>query len=177
MLELLISRQSDRHYSRKTVEKEKLDRIVEAARMSPSASNAQPWKFIVVDDPVLIAQISGAATVKLFGLNSFMKEAPVIIVIVREQPNFTAKIGGITMNRDYSHIDMGIAAANICNQAKAEGLGSCIIGWYVESRIRKVLGIPRGKHIGLMVTIGYSEEQHREKRRKPYKTTVSFNKY
>lgn len=177
MLELLISRQSDRHYSGKPVEKEKLDRIIEAARMSPSASNAQPWKFIVVDDPVLITQIAGAATVNLLGLNSFIKEAPVILVIVREQPNFTAKIGGITMNRDYSHIDIGIAAANICNQARADDLGSCIIGWYVERNIRKVLGIPRERRIELLITIGYSDEPHREKRRKPYKATVSFNKY
>jgi nitroreductase len=177
MLELLISRQSNRHYKDKPVEKDKLDRIIEAARMSPSASNAQPWKFIIVDDQSLIEEIARAATVNLIGLNNFIRQAPVVIVIVRQFPNFSAKLGGITMNRDYSHIDMGIAASSICNQAHAEGLGSCIIGWYIERRIRKILSIPGGRRIELMITIGYSDEQFREKRRKPYNTTVSFNKY
>lgn len=177
MLGLITSRQSDRQYSERAVEKEKLERIIEAGRMSPSASNAQPWKFVVITEPELILKIADAASAKIIGMNSFIGQAPVLIVMVREQPNFSSKIGGLLMNRDYSHIDLGIAAANMCNQAEAEGLGSCMIGWFNERQIKKILEIPRFKQIELIITIGYSASRKKEKRRKPYDATVSFNKY
>ena len=177
MLELIISRQSDRKYSDTAVEKEKLERIIEAGRMSPSASNAQPWKFVIVTEHELILKIAEAASEKIIGMNSFVGQAPVLIVMVREQPNFSSKVGGLLMNRDYSHIDLGIAAANICNQAEAEGLGSCMIGWFNERQVKKILGVPRFKRIELLITIGYSASRKKEKRRKPYDATVSFNKY
>jgi len=87
VLDFIISRQSDRKYSDKPIEKEKLDRIVEAGRMAPSACNAQPWKFIVVTDPGLVLNVAEAASAKLIGMNSFVAQAPVILVIVRERPN------------------------------------------------------------------------------------------
>ncbi len=177
MLSLIRTRQSDRQYNSKPVEKEKLDRIIEAARLSPSASNAQPWKFIIVTEPELIKKIAEAASAKIIGMNSFLNQAPVLIVMVREQPNFTSKVGGIMMNKDYSHNDLGIAAANICIQAKAEELGSCMIGWFNERKIKKILGVPGFRQIELIITIGYSESRQKEKRRKPYEATVSFNKY
>ena len=94
MLELIISRQSDRKYSDKPIEKEKLERIIEAGRMAPSACNAQPWKFIVVTEPELIQKVAEAASAKLIGMNSFVGQAPVLLVVVREQPNFSSKVGG-----------------------------------------------------------------------------------
>src|SRR5665648_733200 len=93
MLELISTRQSDRRYSDKPVEKEKLDRILEAARMAPSACNAQPWKFIVVTDPELIGKIARAASANLIGMNTFVASAPVQIIVVRENPNFSSKVG------------------------------------------------------------------------------------
>ena len=177
ILDLITSRQSDRKYSDKPVEKEKLDRIIEAGRMSPSACNAQPWKFIVITDNVLIRKVAEAASAKLIGMNSFVAQAPVIIVIVREQPNMSSKVGGTIKNKDYSLIDIGIATENICLQAKAEGIGSCIIGWFDESLLRKLLVVPRSKRIELIITLGYSLSEQREKRRKPPEVTVSYNKY
>ena len=93
ILELIKSRQSDRKYSDKPIEKEKLERIVEAGRMAPSACNAQPWKFIVVDKPELLAKLAEAASAKLLGMNSFVNQAPAMIVVVREQANFSSRIG------------------------------------------------------------------------------------
>ena len=109
-----------------------MSRIIEAGRMAPSACNAQPWKFIVVTDPELVLRIAEAASAKLIGMNSFVAQAPVILVIVREKPNMSSKVGATIKNKDYSLIDIGIATENICLQAKAEGLGSCIIGWFDE---------------------------------------------
>ena len=177
ILELIISRQSDRKYSDRKVEKDKLDRIVEAGRMSPSACNAQPWKFVVVDDSQLVLRVAEAASAKLIGMNSFVAQAPVIIVIVREKANMSSKVGATIKNKDYSLFDIGIATENICLQAEAEGIGSCIIGWFDEKTIRKLLSIPKSKRVELLITLGYSLSEKREKRRKVAEETVSYNKY
>jgi nitroreductase len=177
LLELIISRQSDRKYSDKPVEKEKLERIIEAGRMAPSACNAQPWKFIVVTEPKLIGKIAEAASARLIGMNTFVAQAPVQIIIVREKPNMSSKVGGTIKNKDYSLIDIGIASENICLQARAEGIGSCIIGWFDEKMLRKLLAIPRSKRVELIITIGYSLSEHRAKKRKPPEETISYNKY
>jgi nitroreductase len=177
ILNFINSRQSDRKYSDKPVEKEKLERIIEAGRMAPSACNAQPWKFIVVTDPELVLKVADAASAKLIGMNSFVAQAPVILVIVREKPNMSSKVGATIKNKDYSLIDIGIATENICLQAKAEGIGSCIIGWFDERQIRKLLEIPKSKRVELIITLGYSLSEQREKRRKPAEETVSYNKY
>jgi nitroreductase len=176
-LDLINSRQSDRKYSDKPVEKEKLERRLEAGRMAPSACNAQPWKFIVVTDPELVLKIADAASAKLIGMNSFVAQAPAIMVIVREKPNMSSKVGATIKNKDYSLIDIGIATENICLQAKAEQLGSCIIGWFDERQIKKLLKIPKSKRVELIITLGYSLSDQREKRRKPAAETVSYNRY
>jgi nitroreductase len=176
-LDLITGRQSVRKYSDRQLEKEKLDRIIEAGRMAPSACNAQPWKFIVVTDPELVLKIAEAASAKLIGMNSFVAEAPVILVIVREKPNFSSKVGSTIKNKDYSLFDIGIATENICLQARAEGIGSCIIGWFDEKMLKKLLDIPKSKRVELIITLGYSLSEQREKRRKPAAETVSYNKY
>lgn len=177
MLELILRRQSDRKYSDRPVEEEKLERIIEAARMAPSACNAQPWKFVVVNDPEKLGRVAKAASAKVPGMNMFVEQAPVLIVIVRESPNFSSKAGGLIKSKDYSHIDIGIAAENICLQAAAEGLGSCILGWFDEKEVRSILGIPGSKRVELIISLGYSLSEYRQKRRKPKEITVSFNKY
>ncbi len=177
ILDLIKLRQSDRKYSDKPVEKEKVDRILEAGRMAPSACNAQPWKFIVVDNPELLGKLAEAASAKLLGMNMFVSQAPLMIVIVRESPNFSSKIGATIKNKDYSLIDIGIASENICLQAKAEGIGSCMLGWFDEMMVKNILEIPRSKRVELIITLGYSLNDKREKRRKPAEETVAYNKY
>jgi nitroreductase len=177
MLELISGRQSDRKYHEKPVEKEKLERIIEAGRIAPSACNAQPWKFIVVNDHALIKKIATAASAKLLGMNSFAGQAPVHIIVVREKPNFSSKVGGTIKNKDYSLIDIGIASENICMQAEAEGLGSCMLGWFDEQQLKKILSIPKSRRVELIITIGYPSGNKREKKRKPAAEVVSYNKY
>jgi nitroreductase len=96
---------------------------------------------------------------------------------VREKPNFSSKVGSTIKNKDYSLIDIGITTENICLQAKAEGIGSCIIGWFDERQVKKLLVIPKSKRVELIITLGYSLSEQREKRRKPAAETVSYNKY
>ncbi|MFH0842733.1 MAG: nitroreductase family protein [Bacteroidota bacterium] len=177
MLEIILSRQSDRKYSDRIVEQEKLERVIEAGRMAPSACNAQPWKFVVITEPALLKKMAVASHAKLLNVNRFVDQAPVIIVVVREMPNITSKIGGTIKDKDYSLIDIGIASENICLQSRAEGLGSCMIGWFDESEVRKILGIPAKKRVQLLITIGYSLSEQRKKVRKLKEEVVSYNKY
>jgi len=177
MLELIKRRQSDRGYLDREVEQEKLDRILEAGRLAPSACNSQPWKFIVVTEPGVKKEVARAATAKEIGFNKFIDQAPVLLVIVREKPNLVPRIGGSFKNKDYSVIDIGIAAENICLQAVAEELGSCILGWFNEKKVKQILNIPENKRAELIISLGYPSKPHREKKRKESSEVVSYNKY
>ena len=177
-LELAQSRQSDRAFdTTRPVEKEKIDAILEAARIAPSACNAQPWHFIVVDDPELKNQVADATSEKLLGMNHFTKQAPVHIVIVEENVNLTSGIGGIIKNKHFAFLDIGIAAAHIVLAAKDLGLGSCMLGWFDEKRMRKILNVPSSKRIVLDIVIGYSIQETRTKKRKSSDSVISTNKY
>jgi nitroreductase len=177
MLDLILRRQSDRKYNDRPIETEKLERILEAGRIAPSACNGQPWKFVAVTDRKLIADIADAATEKLSGMNKFSSQAAVIIAIVREKSNLSSRVGGAVKRKDYSYYDIGMAIENICLQAAAEGIGSCILGWFNESTIKSILQIPRSKRVALLITLGYSEGELRPKKRKEKGDTISYNKY
>ena len=176
-LELVQNRQSDRAYLDKPVEFEKIDRILEAARLAPSACNSQPWKFIVVTDPEKRNLVADATASKLLSMNHFTKQAPVQLIILEDSTNFTSSVGGWATNKHYPHIDLGIAAAHITLAATEEGLGSCIIGWCDEKKIRKALDIPKNKRVMLVILLGYSAQTLREKKRKTKEEIISYDKY
>jgi nitroreductase len=176
-LDLVKLRQSDRAYSDKSVETEKIERILEAARLAPSACNAQPWKIIVVTDPTKRFQVADAATSKMLSMNHFSKQAPVQLVLVEENANFTSTVGGWAKNKHYPLIDIGIVASHISLAAADEGLGSCILGWCDEKKVRQVLDIPKNKRVMLVILLGYSSQPHREKKRKTKEEIFSYNQY
>jgi len=176
-LELVQHRQSDRAYLDKPVETEKIDRILEAARLAPSACNSQPWKFIVVTEPEKRNMVADATASKLLSMNHFTKQAPVQLIVLEDSANFTSSVGGWATNKHYPHIDLGIVAAHISLAATDEGLGSCIIGWCDEKKIRKALDIPRNKRVMLVILLGYSAQSLREKKRKTKDEIISYNKY
>ena len=177
ILKLIINRQSDRKYSDRPIEKDKLDRIIEAGRMSPSACNAQPWKFVVVTDQEKRLLVADATANKLLAMNHFTKQAPVQLVVLEESANFTSNVGGWATDKHYQHIDLGIAAAHITLAATDEGLGSCIIGWCDEKKVQKVLDIPKNKRVVMIILLGYSAQPLREKKRKSITEIVSFDQY
>lgn len=161
-LQLVASRQSDRAYDMsRAVEPEKLERILEAARLSPSACNAQPWRFVVITDPELSVKV-GKATAGL-GMNKFAKDAPVHILVVEESMNITSFLGAKIKDKYFPLIDIGIATAHITLAAESEGLGSCILGWFDEKEIKKLTGIPANKRLLLDITIGYPAKDKRKK--------------
>jgi len=177
-LELTLKRQSDRAFSNKPIEEDKLMRVLEAARMAPSACNAQPWKMIVVTDQQKRIAIADACTSRvLLGMNHFSKQAPLMIVLVEEKANFTSRFGSVVKQIHYPHLDLGIVASHICLAAADEDLGSCMLGWLNEKKIRSILDIPSDKKVMLVILLGYSEQPLRKKIRKPLIEIFSREKY
>ncbi|KAA6316957.1 putative NAD(P)H nitroreductase MhqN [termite gut metagenome] len=175
-LTLVAARQSDRAYDKThPIEKEKLERILEAARLAPSACNAQPWKFTVITDKELSEKIGKA--VAGWGMNKFAEDAPVHILVTEEPAGISSALGGAVKHKHYPLIDLGIATAHITLAAESEGLGSCILGWFDENEIKKLVGIPSSKRLLLDIIIGYPTKEKRKKIRKPVEKVVSYNKY
>lgn len=178
-LSLVQARQSVRKYTDKPVEPEKLRRCLEAARLAPSASNSQPWKFIVVTDPVLQKKVAKETIGPLSTFNNFVLQAPVILAIVIEKMKITTKMGAVIKDREFPLIDIGIAAEHFCLQAAEEGLGTCMLGWFNEKPIKELLNIPKEKRIGLLITLGYAPEDYRQRQkiRKQPSEVINYNSY
>jgi nitroreductase len=171
-LELARRRQSVRGYLPQPVERDKIERCLEAARLAPSASNAQPWRFVVADDPRLVREV-GRATYK-----RFTRSAPAFVAVVREPGKAESRVGGWLAGRDYRLIDLGMAAEHFCLQAAEEGLGTCLLGFFNSRRVGKLLRVPLGRRVQILITLGYpADAEVREKRRKPLAQVRSYNRY
>lgn len=174
LLELINKRQSDRKYSSTPVDRQLIIKCLEAARLAPSACNSQPWKFVVVDSPELLPSMASAASGA--GMNKFAHQCPVIVAVVLEKMNLTARIGSVIKDKEYSLLDVGIAVENFCLQAAELGLGTCILGWFDEKKVRKLLGIGN-KRVPLLITLGYAEGETRNKIRKSLDDMSCWNIY
>ena len=175
-LELAAARQSDRAYEPgRVIEREVLGRILEAGRLAPSACNGQPWHFTVVTEPALLAEV-GKATSSL-GMNKFVKDASALVLITLEPTNITSKLGCGIKDKDFPMMDLGIASAYITLAAEDEGVGSCILGWFDEKKIKELVGIPQKKRLMLIISLGYNAKPKRRKIRKEFDKVVSFEKY
>jgi nitroreductase len=180
-LELARRRQSVRAYlPGKAVEREKIERCLEAARLAPSTSNSQPWSFIVVDDPDLRPAVAASTYSGLLSFNRFAAEAPVLLVVVTEPPLLSrayVRLAAQLKKRAYHLLDVGMAAEHFCLQAAEEGLGSCMLGWFDERAVKRELGISGRKRVDLIITLGYpASELLRPKKRKSLNRIRSYNR-
>lgn len=177
-IDLASKRQSVRKYLSTPVEPEKIVKCIEAARLAPSACNSQPWKAIVIEDALLKEKVAQETHNSVIKFNKFVHSAPVIIAMVMEKPNISASIGSKIKDIDYAHIDLGIATEHICLKASELNLATCILGWFNEQPIKKLLNIPMDKKIGLLIALGYPEDTLiRKKTRRPIEEVYSYNKY
>lgn len=175
-LELAQARQSDRAYEPgRTIERETLERILEAGRLAPSACNGQPWHFTVITEQPLLTEV-GKATSSL-GLNRFVKDASALVLITLEPTNITSRLGCGIKDKDFPIMDLGIASAYITLAAEDEGIGSCILGWFDEKKVKELAGIPQKKRLMLIISLGYAAKPKRKKIRREFDKTVSFEKY
>jgi len=154
-LELAGLRRSVRSYAETPVEPEKIRRCLEAARLAPSACNSQPWDFTVVTRPETVRQLAEYTREKVSGLNRWTDQAPAMVVVSGGRPNLTSQIGAAVHDRPFWLMDVGMAAEHFCLQAAQEGLGTCMLGWFHEKKVRRLLKLPAAKRIVLLITLGY----------------------
>jgi nitroreductase len=179
LLDLIKQRKSVRDFLDRPVEQDKIMMCLEAARLAPSASNSQPWRFIVVDDKELKDKLCDAAFGGLYLVNSFCKTAPVMVAVVSEKSKFLTRIGGMFRGTKYYLIDIGIACEHFVLEAEDLGLGTCWIGWFNEGGVKSVLGIPKEKKIDILIALGYYDREKlgTEHGREPMDKIASFNSY
>ena len=162
--EIAENRQSCRKYDpARSVEEEKLGRILAAARLSPSACNGQPYQ-ITVCKGVTAKKVAKAT--QGMGMNKFATDAPILMVLSEMPYVKSAALGAKVKNNDYRSIDIGIVAAYITAEATAQGLGTCILGWLEDAKIREICGLDGA--VRLVITLGYAsaEDSLRTKKRK-----------
>ena len=170
--EIAENRQSCRNYNPdREVEQEKLVQILKSARLAPSACNGQPYQITVCKGEK--AKGVAKATQGL-GMNKFANDAPILLVISECPYVASAAFGARVKNNDYRSIDIGILAAYITAEAEAQGLGSCILGWLDDAKIREICGID--EPVRLVITLGYpkDDEKLRHKKRKDLDQLVKF---
>lgn len=173
-LEIANQRQSCRRFDPdRTIEREKLERIIEAGILSPSACNGQPYHFTVCEGETA-KKVAKCCTD--IGINKFVYDVPVMLVISEEPYCKMAATGAKLKHNDYRSIDIGIASAYLTAAATAEGVESCILGWINDEQIRKVCGISGAAR--LVIALGYPKEGYeiRPKKRKGFDELVTFIK-
>ncbi|MBO5953604.1 MAG: nitroreductase family protein [Oscillospiraceae bacterium] len=169
-LEIARQRQSCRSYDEtRPVEQEKLAAVLEAVRLAPSACNGQPYQLTVCQGES--AKAVAAATTGM-GMNKFAAQAPVLIVISEAPYVKSAALGAKLKHNDYRSMDIGIAAAYLTAEAASLRLGTCILGWLDDEKLRKLCGL--SSPVRLVVTLGYPKDTLRPKKRKELTELVSY---
>ena len=167
LYEVIKSRYSVRSYLDRPVEQEKLDRILDAARLAPSGSNRQPWKFVVVRDTETRKKLVLACSDQ-----EFVGQAPVVIAGVGLMPDRIMSCGV-----PGDPVDVAIALEHVALAATAEGLGTCWIGSFHQDQIRTLLGIPANAKVIEVMTLGYPADHPQPKTRKPMKELVCYDQW
>ena len=170
--EIALNRQSCRSYDEnRPVEQEKLDAILEAVRLAPSACNGQPYHLTVCRGEA--AKEVAKATMGM-GMNKFAMQAPVLIVISEMPYVKSAALGAKLKKNDYRSIDIGIAAAYLTAEATAQGLGTCILGWLDDDKLRNICDLQFPAR--LVITLGYPKEDDklRSKKRKEISDLITL---
>ncbi|MDI6839849.1 MAG: nitroreductase family protein [bacterium] len=179
LMDIIKKRRSVRSYLDKPVEDDKIEQIIEAARLAPSACNSQCWRFVVVKDKDIKDQITKNALGGIVVSNAWAKTAPIIIVACADLSFITHRVGAGIKGIEYHLLDMGIAVEHLVLMATELGLGTCWIGWFNERAVRNILKIPRGTKVVALITLGYPEEElkEHEKERLGIEKILYWDKY
>ena len=174
-LDLVAKRKSVRVFLPTPIDRTVLDKCLEAARLAPSACNAQPWHFIICDKTPLRETLAKEAFSGIYSMNSFAKEAPALIVVTQKTTKAAPKLGGLFQGIDFGLIDIGIACEHFQLAAAEENLGTCMLGWFNSRAVRKILKLPKNLKIVLMIAVGYpSTPMGGPKKRYPLKDIRTY---
>ena len=155
-----LKRESCRNFNGKEVKEADILKIIEIARLAPSACNAQPWFFYIVTNQELKNKVAEQ-------MQTFNQKAGAFIVIIEEKPCFPVKCINTFKLQDYTKIDLGIVASYICLAATKQEIASCMIGLFHEEKIKKILSIDLKRRIRLIISLGYCDSKKpRKKQRK-----------
>ena len=165
--DVILQRKSIRGYEDKQVPEDKLNAVLEAARMAPSGANRQPWKFVVVRDTERRKHLSAAS-----GGQGHVAEAPIVIAAVGTMPEnmMACDVPGYP-------VDLSIAVDHMTLAAVDEGLGTCWIGAFNQDKARDTLGVPKNCKIVALLTLGFPRDQGRPKDRKTLGEIVCYDTY
>lgn len=178
IIELLKKRRSIRKYTNKPISRDKLLSCIEAARLSPSACNIQPWEFVIIDDEKLRNKLTKEAFKSTFYPNQFARKAPVIIVVLAKPDKTVNRMAGYIHGKNYFLFDIGIACSNLILKAYELNVGSCIMAWFDKEKVREILKIPNIKKIVALISLGYFKKNRTfKKNRKNINKIVKFNSY
>lgn len=167
VLDVIKNRDSIRKYKDKSMPKDELSKILEAARLAQSAANRQPWQFIVVTDPLMKQRLVEAADSR-----SFVGKAAAVLICLADSKR-SAKVGLF----EGFLIDLAIATENMALTAWDLGIGSCWIGAFDEEKVKELLDVPGNFRVASLLTLGYPDEKPRAKHRKPLSEIVYYEKY
>lgn len=169
LMDAIKTRRSIRRYKETPVPEHLLKEVLNAARLAPSADNAQPWRIIVVMDEKSKLKLAAASNGQ-----KFIAEAPVVLVICGLPDEAFSTIGG---HMSAHVIDAAIAVDHITLAAHALGFGTCWIGWFKEEKVREVLGIPEDVPVVALTPLGYPAESPGRTPRKNLEDLVKFERY
>ncbi len=176
-MDLVRSRRSIRRFLPDPVSRDKIMVCLEAARLAPSAENAQPIRYLVIDDPELKERLARAAFSGIYAMTRFAAQAPVIVVVLARLGLKTHRLGAAVRGVSYHLIDAGIAVEHFVLQAEELGLATCWVGWFNARGLRKALAIPRAYRIISLLPVGYAASRPpRETVRKPPADIAWFNR-
>lgn len=171
--DLIEKRASCRNFNGNPVEAEKLNKCVEAARISPSACNSQLWFYYVVNGGEMAEKVKEC--VQYLGRNSFTDNCPAFAVVVEQKVTLLEAIAAKFKSQDFAQMDIGLCVAHYCLAATEQGLSTCIIGWINEDKLKKLFNIPKEYRVRLVLATGYATNNDiRPKKRKELNEMSKF---
>jgi len=174
---LVSQRKSIRRFNEKNIRREDVRKCLYAALKAPSAENAQPWRYLVIDDPEVRKRFADKIFSGIYSVSKFAKKAPVLVLIMAELNVITHRIGKQIQNIQFHLIDIGISGEHLVLQAEELGIGTCWMGWFSIRKARKFFNIPKKYKIVALIAMGYYDKKpSRERKRKEFNELVWFNK-
>jgi len=172
--QILNTRRSVRSFDSRPVIEKDIISIIEAARLSPSACNSQTWRFIFVTHREIIRKICHEAMRPVIP-NKWLEQAPLVIVGCSQLDVIANRVGARVTGIEYYQIDLGIAMEHMVLKATELGLGTCWIGWFDETHLKGILGIPKKIKVSALLAVGYPKETPGKKRKRKPTEKIAFS--
>lgn len=172
--QILNTRRSVRSFDSRPVNEKDIVSIIEAARLSPSACNSQTWRFIFVTQREIIRKICHEAMRPVIP-NKWLEQAPLVIVGCSQLDVIANRVGARVTGIEYYQIDLGIAMEHMVLKATELGLGTCWIGWFDETHVKGILGIPKKIKVSALLAVGYPKETPVKKRKRKPTEKIAFS--